>query len=218
VGALVFSSSASVYGDPESSPIPESSPTVPVNPYGRSKLMIEQALADAEHAYGLKWLALRYFNASGADPDGETGECHDPETHLIPRALMAAGGEIAYLDLFGTTYPTKDGTCIRDYIHVADLADWHVAALTSLLAGEPSGAYNLGTGQGVSVAEVIAAVERITGRKVPVQYGPRREGDAISLVADSSRAVARFKVKPARSDLDTIVATAWNWYRQSRKL
>ncbi len=135
VGYLVFSSSAAVYGDPVCCPIPEHSPTNPVNPYGRSKLMIEQCLADAERAYGLKWLALRYFNACGADPDGDSGECHDPETHLIPRALMAATGEIPHLDLFGTTYPTADGTCIRDYIHVSDLADWHVAALESLIAG-----------------------------------------------------------------------------------
>jgi UDP-arabinose 4-epimerase len=218
VGIFVFSSSAAVYGDPVSSPIGEASPTHPVNPYGRSKLMIEQALADAERAYGLKWLALRYFNACGADADGESGECHDPETHLIPRALMAAAGDIPHLDVFGTDYPTPDGTCIRDYVHVSDLADWHVAALESLKAGQASAALNLGTGQGASVSEIITTVERITGLKVPVHYGPRRDGDAIALVADPCQALARFKRKPNHSDLETIVATAWNWYKSLRSL
>ena len=211
VGIFVFSSSASVYGDPVGSPIGEDSPTNPVNPYGRSKLMIEQALADAEKAYGLKWLALRYFNACGADPDCETGECHEPETHLIPRALMAAAGDIPHLDVFGTDYPTPDGTCIRDYVHVTDLADLHVAALESLKADEPSAALNLGTGTGNSILDVIKAVERVTGRTVPVRFEPRRSGDAIALVASPTLAQARFGIPPRYSDLETIIANAWAW-------
>jgi UDP-glucose-4-epimerase GalE len=216
VGSIVFSSSAAVYGAPERVPVAEDGALVPTSPYGRSKLMVEQMLADHGTAYGLKWAALRYFNACGGDPDGETGEDHEPETHLVPRALMAAAGDIPYLDLFGTDYPTEDGTCIRDYVHVSDLAEMHVAALAHLAAGKGSGAFNLGTGRGWSNRQVIAAVERVLGRPVPLKLAPRRPGDPPVLVADPRRAEAELGACARHTDLDGVVQSAWNWYRRHR--
>jgi UDP-arabinose 4-epimerase len=218
VDRLVFSSTCAVYGSVTKTPIPETTPTAPVNAYGESKLMVERMLADAARAYGLRWTALRYFNACGADPDGETGELHDPEPHLIPRALMAATGEIPLLDVFGEDWPTPDGTCVRDYIHVADLAAAHVAALRRLEKGGEPGPFNLGTGSGLSVREIVDAVVRVTGRKVPTRIGPRRPGDPPALVADAARARAELGFAPKFSDIDTIVSTAWRWYRARRNV
>jgi len=213
IDTLVFSSTAAVYGMPSRQPIDESQPRAPVNPYGWSKAMVEQIIADHANAHDLRWVTPRYFNACGADPEGEIGEAHDPEFHLIPRALMAVAGKLPHLDLFGTDYPTPDGTCIRDYIHVNDLAAAHVAALRHLLGGGPSLAANLGVGRGFSVREVIAAVEAATGRPVPVRYGPRRDGDPPELVADPGLAGRTFGFAPRYTDLTEIVATAWNWHR-----
>jgi UDP-glucose-4-epimerase GalE len=217
VNTMVFSSSAAVYGAPERLPVAEDAPLAPTSPYGRSKLMVEQMLADHGAAYGLKWAALRYFNACGADSAGETGENHEPETHLIPRALMAAAGDIPYLDLFGTDYPTDDGTCVRDYVHVADLAEMHVAALAHLAAGRASGAFNLGTGHGWSNRQIIAAVERVTGAPVPLRLAGRRPGDPPVLVADPNRAEAELGASARHTDLDAIVESAWSWYRRHRR-
>ena len=177
IHSIVFSSTCATYGIPVEQPITEQMRQEPVNPYGRSKLMIERILADYSTAYGTRSVALRYFNACGADPNGETGEDHEPETHLIPRGLMAAAGEIPHLDLYGTDYDTPDGTCIRDYIHVSDLADAHVRALQYLIEGGKTTAFNLGTGHGFSVRNVIETIERVTGRKVPVKEMPQRPGD-----------------------------------------
>jgi UDP-arabinose 4-epimerase len=212
VGRFVFSSTAAAYGLPERVPIREDEPNRPINPYGRSKLMVEQMLADFAAAHGLKSAIMRYFNAAGATPDREIGEDHDPETHLIPLALDAAAGQGPALTLFGDDYPTPDGTCIRDYIHVSDLADAHVLALDRLGEVEPVRVYNLGVGSGVSVREILAAIERVTGRSVPHRIGPRRAGDPPVLVADSSRARSELDWSPRMSDIDTIIATAWAWH------
>ncbi|WP_118857350.1 UDP-glucose 4-epimerase GalE [Sphingomonas mesophila] len=211
VGRIVFSSTAAVYGTPETVPIPEAAPKAPINPYGQTKLAVEHLLADFAAAHGIAATALRYFNAAGADRDGRIGERHDPETHLIPLALDAASGKGPPLKLFGDDYPTPDGTCIRDYIHVADLADAHVRALDAMDAFQ---AYNLGTGRGASVRQILDTVERVTGRAVPHDIAPRRPGDPPSLVADPSRAMAALGWKPKLSDLDTIVATAWAWHQR----
>ncbi len=218
VRAFVYSSSAAVYGDGAKPPIPESAPLAPASPYGASKAMTERILADVERAHGMRFSALRYFNASGADPEGGIGERHDPETHLIPLALEAASGLRPELGLFGADWPTPDGTCIRDYIHVTDLADAHVRAVEALLAGGPGGPYNLGTGRGWSNREVLAAVERIVGKRVPVRVGERRPGDPAVLVADPSRFRTDLGFEPRLSDLETIVATAWAWLRESRSI
>ena len=214
VKRFIFSSSAGVYGEPDATPIAESHPARPLNPYGRTKLMVEQMLPDYERAYGLQWVALRYFNAAGAHPDGSIGERHEPETHLIPLALRAASGRIPRLTVFGTDYPTPDGTCIRDYVHVMDLAEAHLLALQYLENGGESRAFNLGNGGGFSVKQVIGSVERVTGRKVPVEYGPRRAGDPAVLVADASAAREILGWKPRYADLDTIVEHAWAWERR----
>jgi len=214
IKAFVFSSTAAVYGLPEVVPIPEGAPKLPINPYGHSKWMVECMLRDFGEAHGLKSMALRYFNAAGADPDGETGERHDPETHLIPLARDAAAGIGKPLTVFGEDYDTPDGTCIRDYIHVADLAEAHVAALQALLDGAGSNAYNLGTGNGFTVRQVIDTVEKVTGRAVPHSIGPRRAGDPASLVADPSAANRDLGWRPLMSDLDSIVATAWAWHQK----
>ncbi|MGE3934560.1 MAG: NAD-dependent epimerase/dehydratase family protein, partial [Rhodospirillaceae bacterium] len=177
-----------------------------------SKLMVERILADCGAAHGLQWTALRYFNASGGDPDGETGEAHDPEPHLIPRALMAAEGTLRDFQVFGTDYPTPDGTCIRDYIHVSDLADAHVAALRYLADGGDSLPISLGVGRGFSVREILDSVERVTGRKVPATYGPRRPGDPAMLIADPSRARTLLDFRPRFTEIDQIVETAWAWH------
>ncbi len=216
VRRIVFSSTAAVYGDPRQTPMPEDHPRQPVNPYGESKLMVEKLLQWYGNAYGLAWTALRYFNASGADPDGELGEGHQPESHLIPRAIAAAHGDLPALHLFGTDYDTPDGTAVRDYIHVTDLASAHLRALERLTAGKPSAAFNLGTGQGYSVKEVIAAVERAGGKTVPVQMAPRRPGDPPALVADPTRARQELAWAAQHSSLANIVETAWTWYARYR--
>jgi UDP-glucose-4-epimerase GalE len=218
VRAFVLSSTCAVYGTPARVPIDEATPLAPINPYGASKRVVEEMLAAAEASHGLHWSALRYFNACGADPEGRSGECHDPEIHLIPAALETAAGLRDALQLHGDDYPTPDGTCIRDYIHVADLADAHVRAIDALLRGESLGVHNLGTGKGHSVREVIDAVERVTGRSLAVKLARRREGDPPKLVADASRVRAALGWEPRHSDLDTIVATAWAWLRKWKGL
>jgi UDP-glucose-4-epimerase GalE len=216
--AFVLSSTCAAYGVPARVPIDESLPSAPINPYGASKLMVERMLADAEVAHGLRFAALRYFNAAGADPEGRAGECHDPEIHLIPSALLAVAGLRPALDLFGTDYPTPDGTCIRDYVHVSDLADAHVRALEVLLSGRSVGVRNLGTGIGRSNREVIDAVAAATRRPVPLREAPRRPGDPPELVADSRRFRSEMGWEPRHSDLDTIVASAWAWLRKWKRL
>jgi UDP-arabinose 4-epimerase len=211
VGKIVFSSTCAVYGVPEKLPIGEATAKGPLNPYGDTKLAIERVLHWYAGAYGLRYAALRYFNAAGADPDGEIGEDHDPETHLIPLVLRAALGRGDPISIFGTDYPTRDGTAIRDYIHVSDLADAHLRALDHLGAGGQNAAINLGTGSGHSVREVIAAVERISGRPVPRREVARRAGDPPELVADPALALSRLGWQPRHSDLDTIITTALAW-------
>ena len=208
---FVFSSTCAVYGEPTSVPLAETHPTEPVSPYGQTKLAVEQALQHFERAYGIRSIRLRYFNAAGADPEGELGEDHDPEIHLIPRALDAARGGPPF-ELFGEDYPTADGTCIRDYVHVTDLADAHVRALSRLLSGGASATYNVGTEQPSSVREVLAAVERITGRRVPYTPAARRPGDPAALYASAARIRAELGWVPQRTRLETIVADAWRWY------
>lgn len=214
VKRIIFSSTCAVYGEPAKVPIDESTPRQPVNPYGVSKLFFEQALEAYDRAYGLRYASLRYFNAAGADESGGIGELHDPETHLIPLALSAAAGTGPELHIFGSDYPTPDGTCIRDYIHVNDLADAHAKALEHLAGGESSFAVNLGTGTGYSVQQVISAVEQATGKAVPRKLVPRRAGDPSALVANPTKAQALLHWKPSRG-LEEIVATAWKWM-QSR--
>jgi len=218
VRAFVFSSTCAIYGVPARVPIDESTPQAPINPYGASKLMVERMLADAERAHGLRYAALRYFNAAGADPLARVGECHDPEIHLIPSALLAVAGLRGPLEVFGTDYPTPDGTCIRDYIHVTDLADAHVRAIEALIAGRTVGPRNLGTGQGASIRQVLAAVERVVGKPVPRRESGRRAGDPPELVADPRRFMQEQGWQPGHSDLETIVATAWAWLRKWKKL
>jgi UDP-arabinose 4-epimerase len=217
VRTIVFSSSCATYGVPERLPIVESAPQRPISPYGRSKLAGEQILADARGAEGLKVAMLRYFNAAGADPAGELSERHDPETHLIPLAIDAAIGRGPPLQIFGTDYPTADGTCERDFIHVSDLADAHVAALRHLDEGATALALNLGGGKAASVHSVVAAVERVTGRAVSLAHASRRSGDPPVLVADASLARATIGFAPRLSNLDTIIATAWKARRQAAR-
>jgi UDP-arabinose 4-epimerase len=209
---IVFSSTCATYGEPASVPIDEMQLQRPVNPYGESKLFVERALQWHNAAHGLDYVALRYFNAAGADPEAEIGEDHDPESHLIPLAIEAALGRGPALKIFGTDYPTPDGTAIRDYIHVTDLAAVHVAALDHLRRGGASAAVNLGTGAGHSVRDVIAAVERATGRPVPIEEAPRRPGDPPALVAAPAKARQLLGWQPQHSDLDTIVTTAARWH------
>ena len=209
---LVFSSTCAVYGDPERTPLDEEHPTRPINAYGETKLAIERALPHFERAYGLRSISLRYFNAAGADPEGELGEDHDPEIHLVPRAIEAARGGRP-LAVFGTDYRTPDGTCRRDYIHVSDLADAHVAALSSLERGGGSAVYNLGNGRAFSVLEVISSVERVTGRKVPRLLSERRPGDPAVLYASNAGARTGLSWAPRLGELDRIVETAWRWHQ-----
>jgi UDP-glucose-4-epimerase GalE len=211
---FVLSSTCATYGDPVQVPMPESHPQSPVNPYGDSKWMLERILAWYDRAYGLKSTFLRYFNAAGADAQGRTGECHDPETHLIPLALDAAAGLRPHVTVFGSDYPTPDGTCVRDYIHVTDLAEAHFLALRLMMREGRSDAFNLGTGRGYSVREIIQAVERVTRHRVPVKTGPRRAGDPPRLVADNAKAARILGWTPRHSDLDNIIATAWAWHRR----
>ncbi|MFO0641952.1 MAG: UDP-glucose 4-epimerase GalE [Polyangiaceae bacterium] len=215
VGTFILSSTAAVYGDPEYTPIDEDHPKRPVNTYGESKLFIEHALRRYHDAYGLKYAALRYFNASGADPAAGLGERHDPETHLIPLVLDAAAGKRADIGVFGDDWDTRDGTCERDYIHVLDLADAHLAAFDHLARGGASGAYNLGTGRGTTVKEIISAVETVTKRKVPVSMKPRRDGDPAVLVASAKKAEATFGWKAKRADLLGIVGDAWAFHQRN---
>ncbi|HEX3645296.1 MAG TPA: UDP-glucose 4-epimerase GalE, partial [Vicinamibacterales bacterium] len=209
---FVFSSTCATYGEPSEAPIAETHPQHPINSYGESKLAIERALPHFETAYGIRFVALRYFNASGADPEGEIGEDHSPEIHLIPRAIEAALGGRS-LQVFGDDYPTPDGTCLRDYVHVTDLADAHVKALQSITGGGTSGAYNLGTGRPHSVRDVIDTVARVTGREVRWTLAPRRAGDPAVLYAAADKARASLGWQPQLGDLETIVRTAWDWHR-----
>jgi UDP-glucose-4-epimerase GalE len=216
VKKIIFSSTCAVYGEPAKIPIAEDTPRQPVNPYGVSKLFVELALEAYDRAYGFRYASLRYFNAAGADESGEIGELHEPETHLIPLALRAAAGQGPELQVFGSDYPTPDGTCIRDYIHVTDLADAHVKALDHLAAGKPSFAANVGTGRGDSVQEVLAMIEEVTGNKVPRRVVARRPGDPPALVADPRKAQELLHWKASRS-LRDIIATAWNWMQRQTK-
>jgi len=213
VRRFVFSSTAATFGEPLTTPIDETHPQRPINPYGETKLAVERALPHVERATGIRWKVLRYFNAAGADPDGLIGEDHEPEEHLIPRALLAVRGG-APLTVFGDDYPTPDGTCIRDYVHVTDLAAAHVEALGALERGAASSAYNLGNGEGISVREVIEAVARATGRPVPHNTGPRRPGDPARLVASSERIRRELGWQPRFGRLDAIVETAWRWHER----
>jgi UDP-glucose 4-epimerase len=208
---FIFSSTAATFGEPRYTPIDERHSQQPINPYGRTKLMVEQLLADYDKAYGMKSVCLRYFNAAGADPEGQLGERHDPETHLIPLVLQAASGRRPYISVFGRDYDTPDGTCIRDYVHIQDLCSAHWLALQSLMRGADSKAYNLGNGNGFSVQEVIDTAERVTGRKIPVVDGPRRDGDPARLVADSRLAREKLGWQPQHADLVTIIEHAWKW-------
>jgi UDP-glucose 4-epimerase len=211
VNKFIFSSTAATFGEPQYSPIDERHPQQPINPYGRTKLMVEQALADYDKAYGFKSVCLRYFNAAGADPEGQLGERHDPETHLIPLILQVASGRRPHISVFGQDYDTPDGTCIRDYIHINDLCSAHWLALQSLMSGQSSQAYNLGNGNGFSVQEVIDAAKQVTGRNIPVQHAPRRAGDPARLVADATQARQKLGWQPQYADLATIVLHAWAW-------
>jgi UDP-glucose 4-epimerase len=213
VDRFVFSSSAAVYGEPAADRIAEDHPKAPISPYGRSKWMMEQVLEDHARAFGLRAVSFRYFNAAGADPSGGIGEAHDPETHLIPNVLLAALGQRAALDIFGDDYDTRDGTCIRDYIHVRDIAAAHLGALDWMEAHEGAHAFNLGNGAGFTTREVLDAAARVTGCDIPVRIGPRRAGDPAVLVADSSRARAALGWAPEHADLDAILASAWAWHR-----
>jgi UDP-glucose 4-epimerase len=218
VTRLVFSSSAAIFGEPHRVPIDEEHPKAPTNPYGRSKWMVEQMLADYGRAYGLRHTCLRYFNAAGADPSGVLGERHEPETHLIPLALRAASGRLPSIRIFGTDYDTPDGTCIRDYVHVTDLCRAHLLALQRLASGGESRAYNLGNGSGFSVREVIEAVRRVTGRAVLAIEDRRRPGDPSRLVADSTRAREELGWRPQYGELDAIIAHAWAWERNAASI
>jgi len=216
VGRFVFSSTCATFGAPEKMPISEETPQKPINPYGMSKLTVERMLADYAHAYQWGFAALRYFNASGASADGAIGEDHTPETHLIPLVIQAAMGQRPHIEIFGTDYPTPDGTCVRDYIHVDDLAEAHLLALEKLQPGKQMH-YNLGIGRGYSVREVIAAVEAVTGKKVPIKEGARREGDPPVLVASSDKIQKELGWKPRYTDIKAIVETAWNWHKAHPK-
>jgi UDP-glucose 4-epimerase len=215
---LVFSSTGAVYGNADSKALPENYPCAPINPYGASKWMIERVLADYRAAYGLGSFALRYFNASGADPAGDIGELREVETHLIPRAMMALQGHVTDFAVFGDDYATPDGTAIRDYIHVTDLAAAHVLALELLLQGHSGGVLNLGTGDGFSVREILAAIAAEAGREVPHVVKPRRAGDPTYLVADASAARQTLNFRTAHSDLPTIIRTAWAWHKKAHPL
>jgi UDP-arabinose 4-epimerase len=213
VKRIIFSSTCATYGVPRGLPIREEDPQDPVNPYGRGKLMVERILGDFGEAYGIESVCLRYFNAAGCDPDGEIGESHEPETHLIPLALDAAAGTRDSIKVYGTDYPTPDGTCVRDYIHVTDLAQAHFLALRHLQAGRGNARLNLGNAMGYSVKEVLEAVRKVTGRPLRIEYAPRRPGDPPALVGSSEKAVAVLGWKPAFASLQVIIETAWRWHQ-----
>ena len=212
VQSFVFSSTCATYGDPESTPIREDHPQRPVNPYGATKLMVERVLRDFDEAYGLRHVCLRYFNAAGADPDGGIGEVHDPETHLLPLVLQTALGLRPHVQIFGTDYATPDGTCIRDYVHVTDLASAHLLALRHLQDGGASDAFNLGNGQGFSVREVVEKARQATGRTIATVDAPRRPGDPDRLVGSAEKAMAVLGWKPKYRSLESIIETAWSWH------
>ena len=214
VRLFILSSTAAVYGNPRQTPITEDHPLDPVNPYGLSKLMVERILADYSRAHGLRYASLRYFNAAGADPEGEIGEDHDPETHLIPRILQTALGQREHLEIYGTDYPTKDGTCVRDYIHVADLAAAHSLALGWLAQDKGSGIFNLGMEHGYSVKEVLEEAGRVTGKRIHTRISDRRPGDPPVLVSSSERAKGELGWRPRYSSLKSILETAWAWHRK----
>jgi UDP-glucose 4-epimerase len=211
---FICSSTCATYGNPNKIPIDEDHPQTPINPYGRSKKMIEEILEDYNRAYGLKFIGLRYFNAAGADPEGELGEKHNPETHLVPLVLDVAAGKSKAIKVFGTDYDTKDGSCVRDYIHVTDLAKAHVLALERLLNEGSSSYFNLGTGRGHSVLEIIENASNITGKKIPVTAFNRRPGDPPALIASNKKAINELGWKPEHSNLDDIIRTAWNWHKR----
>jgi UDP-arabinose 4-epimerase len=215
ISRIVFSSTCATYGEPIRIPMAEEHPQFPVNPYGESKLFIEKVLEWYGKAYGLAWLALRYFNVAGADPEGEIGEVHDPETHLVPIAIQAALGLRAHLEIYGTDYDTPDGSAIRDYVHVTDLADAHVRALEYLLGGGGSRSLNLGSGTGCSVREIVRAVEKTSGRRAPVRNASRRAGDPAVLLADAGQAIERLDWARPYSTTEAIVETAWRWHTRS---
>lgn len=215
IKCFIFSSTAATFGEPEYTPIDEKHPQKPINPYGHSKLMVEQILSDFDHAYGLKSVSLRYFNAAGADPDGELGERHDPETHLIPLVLQAASGRRKNITVFGDDYDTPDGTCIRDYIHINDLCTAHLLGLEYLVNGGESKSYNMGNGQGYSIKEVIDVAKKVTGNDFEVVTGPRRDGDPARLVADSKLLQSELGWKPEYPDLEDIIRHAWEWEKKS---
>lgn len=215
VNKFIFSSTAAIFGEPQYTPIDEAHPKQPVNPYGRSKWMVEQILQDFDHAYGLKSVCLRYFNAAGAEPGGRLGERHDPETHLIPLILQAAAGIRPDIKIFGQDYDTEDGTCVRDYIHVVDLCDAHALALDRLLAGGDSAQFNLGNGNGFSVRQVIDTAQQVVGKPIPVVDAPRRAGDPAVLIADSNQAQSVLGWQPQYDDLKVIIEHAWQ-YLQSQ--
>jgi UDP-glucose 4-epimerase len=212
VDRFIFSSSCTVYGDPIHTPIDESHTRWPVSPYGRTKFMVEEMLKELDRAYGFRHVNLRYFNAAGADPEGEIGERHDPETHLIPLAIFAAQGVNEEIRIFGRDYPTRDGTCIRDYIHVNDLAEAHIIALEYLAANGKSDSFNLGNGSGYSVNEVIDGVRELSGKDFKVTVAGRRSGDPAELVSDSRKAARVLGWAPRYTDLSSILATAWDWH------
>lgn len=213
VQRFIFSSTAAVYGEPETVPIPESHPCAPTNPYGASKLAVERLLSDCEKAHGLRYMSLRYFNAAGADASGKIGEQHARETHLIPLVLQTALGKRRHIDIYGTDYKTPDGTCLRDYVHVTDLATAHLLALSALLEGGESGIYNLGNSRGHSVREVIELSREITGKEIPVRDADRRPGDPAVLVADSEKIRSRLGWRPQYEALENIIESAWRWHR-----
>jgi UDP-glucose 4-epimerase len=208
---FIFSSSCAIYGNPSHIPLTEDHPKMPINPYGKSKLMVEQILKDYDKAYGISYVSLRYFNAAGADPEGEIGEWHEPETHLIPLVLKVAAGFCDYVQIYGTDYGTPDGTCIRDYIHVNDLAAGHLLALEYLQRGDPSCAFNLGYGNGFSVREVINAAKRATGGSIKIVEAQRRPGDSPILIGNSDKARKILNWRPEYSDINEIIKTAWLW-------
>ncbi len=217
ISHVVVSGTAAVYGLPTTVPVAETSDLMPINPYGRTKLIMEWMLEDMQRAHGLSWVSLRYFNAAGADPDGQTGECHDPETHLIPNVLRAISGDIPAMRLFGDDYDTKDGTCIRDYIHVSDLAAAHILALKHLTQGGQSLAMNLGNGKGISVRDILNAAQKVTGIAVPHTIEPRRVGDPAQLVADANLAQKILGWQPRFTEVEDMVESAWKWHTRNSR-
>jgi len=214
ISRFIFSSSCAIYGEPMDIPMTEAHPKKPMSPYGRTKLMAEQILEDFRRAYGLESVSLRYFNAAGADLDGELGEDHQPETHLIPLVLQTALGKRSHVDIFGGDYPTRDGTCIRDYVYIDDLVQAHLLALERLQRGEPGGQYNLGNGEGYSVKEVIEIAQNITGKQIPTRVAGRRAGDPAILVSSSEKAIRELCWRPQFPGPETIIETAWRWHKR----